>query len=105
VHIIAETLAQKAYEQVQVIEMYNCNYGFNEEYRPALDASELKVAGVDSNGDARIVELFLHRFFIATLFLPQLSSTAETPHPLIVAFVKSAADFQDFKSVNTFKDR
>jgi CTP synthase (UTP-ammonia lyase) len=105
VHIFAETSALIAYVQEQVIEMFNCNYGFNEEYRPALDKSELKVAGVDSNGDARIVELSRHRFFIATLFLPQLSSTAETPHPLIMAFVKSAAAFQHFKSVKTFKDR
>jgi CTP synthase (UTP-ammonia lyase) len=95
----------KTYGQAQVNEMFNCTYGLNEEYRPALDASELKVTGVDSNGDARIVELFRHRFFIATLFLPQLTSTAETPHPLIMAYVKSAAAFQDFKSAKTFKDR
>jgi CTP synthase (UTP-ammonia lyase) len=99
VHIFAETSTLKAYGQTQVIEMFNCNYGLNEEYRPAIDAGELKVSGVDSNGDARIVEHSRHRFFIATLFLPQLSSRAETPHPLIMAYVESATAFQGFKSV------
>ncbi len=84
--------------------MFNCNYGLDEEYRPAIDAGELKVSGVDSNGDARIVELSRHRFFIATLFLPQLSSRAETPHPLIMAYLKSTAVFQDIKSTKTVTD-
>lgn len=34
-----------------------------------------------------------HPFFIGTLFLPQFSSTPESPHPLIVAFVGAAAHF------------
>jgi len=84
--------------------MFNCNYGLNEEYRPAMDTGELKIAGVDPNGNARIVEHSRHRFFIATLFLPQFSSKAETPHPLIMAYLKSAAAFQNFKSAKFVKD-
>jgi len=53
----------------------------------------LKVSGADRNGEARIVELSDHRFFIATLFLPQLSSSYAKPHPLIVAYMKAAAVF------------
>ena len=32
------------------------------------------------------------RFFLATLFLPQFSSLPEAPHPLILEFVKAAAE-------------
>ncbi|MCK7513630.1 MAG: hypothetical protein MZV70_62820 [Desulfobacterales bacterium] len=37
--------------------------------------------GVDREGEARVVELTSHRFFLATLFLPQLASSLEAPHP------------------------
>lgn len=56
---------------------------FNEDYRDEMDKGALKIVGVDTNGSARIVELLNHRFFVATLFLPQLSSIPRAPHPLI----------------------
>jgi CTP synthase (UTP-ammonia lyase) len=31
-----------------------------------------------------------HPFYVATLFVPQLTSTRERPHPVIVAFVRAA---------------
>jgi CTP synthase (UTP-ammonia lyase) len=52
------------------------------------------VAGTDEAGDTRILELPHNKFFIATLFQPQLSSTPEKPHRLILAFLKSAEDFR-----------
>ena len=50
----------------------------------------LRIVGVDQDGEARIVEVPEHRFFVGTLFVPQLNSTAEHPHPLIVAFMEEA---------------
>ena len=50
----------------------------------------MQVVGTDIEGEVRIVELPAHRFFIATLFLPQLTSSVETPHPLIVAYLQAA---------------
>jgi CTP synthase (UTP-ammonia lyase) len=41
------------------------------------------------------MELMNHRFFVATLFLPQLSSSPATPHPLIMAYLRAAAVFHD----------
>jgi CTP synthase (UTP-ammonia lyase) len=37
-----------------------------------------------------MVELTGRRFFMATLFLPQLSSTPTTPHPIIMAYLQAA---------------
>lgn len=59
--------------------------------------------GVDSNGEVRIVELSNHRFFIATLFVPQLSSSPETPHPLITAYLKAAMAFRVMKQESKVK--
>jgi CTP synthase (UTP-ammonia lyase) len=33
-----------------------------------------------------------HPFFVGTLFIPQLSSRPESPHPLIAAFIKATRD-------------
>jgi CTP synthase (UTP-ammonia lyase) len=49
------------------------------------------VSGISDDGGARIVELPDHRFFIGTGFVPQLSSSPNNPHPLIAAFLNTAA--------------
>ena len=46
-----------------------------------------------ANEECRAVESPVHRFFIATLFQPQLSSKDKKPHPLVLAFVQAAADW------------
>ena len=97
IHITPGTLTFQVYEKKKVGEQFQCNYGFNEEYRNAMANGGLEIVGVDTNAEARIVELSNHRFFIATLFLPQLSSTLELTHPLIRAFIKAAAAFQGIK--------
>jgi CTP synthase (UTP-ammonia lyase) len=78
----------------EIAEYYYCNFGLNPEVRDAIDAGGLKVTGEDPDGEARIVELPEHPFFIGTLFLPQQSSTSAAPHPLILAFLEAAAAFR-----------
>ena len=60
-----------------------------------IAAAGLNVAGLDSSGEVRIVELPNHPFFVATLSLPQLSSGPGAPHPLVVAYLKAAVAFQE----------
>ena len=79
------------------MEQFNCSYGLNETFRDTMRKRTLKIVGVDSNGKARVVELSGHRFFVATLFLPQLSSSPDIPHPLITEFMKAAIGFQSHK--------
>jgi CTP synthase (UTP-ammonia lyase) len=40
------------------------------------------------------VELSDHPFYVATLFLPQVTSSPGTPHPLIVSYLEAAVAFQ-----------
>jgi CTP synthase (UTP-ammonia lyase) len=93
IKIMPGTLAHRVYGKEEIVEEFRCNYGLNPEYRDKIGTGGLKVAGVDSNGEVRLVELSDHRFFVATLFLPQLSSSPETPHPLITAYLKAAMAF------------
>ena len=94
IKIVPGTLAYRVYGKESVIEEFRCSYGLNPDYRNKIGAGGLIVSGVDSNGEVRMVELSGHRFFMATLFLPQLSSSFDLPHGLIVAYLKAAVAFQ-----------
>jgi len=94
VKIMPGTLAYKAYGQREVVEQFSCNYGFNPYFRDKIAAGKLRVSGVGPDEEVRIVELSDRRFYVATLFLPQNSSRADKPHPLIVEYMKAALDFR-----------
>ena len=82
---------------------YYCNYGVNEEYEKQFQASGLRVSARGIQGETRAVELTDHRFFIATLFQPQLSSRPEAPHPFWLAFLRAALQFQKSRSTRRAK--
>jgi CTP synthase (UTP-ammonia lyase) len=90
VHIDPGSCSFQAYGCDTVREQYYCNFGLNPAYRALLREGGLRFAGVDQEGEARIMELPSHPFFIATLFVPQMDSTPERPHPLIRAYVRAA---------------
>ncbi len=93
IQIVPGTRAYQAYGS-EAIEQFRCNYGLNPAYRDRLVDAGLSISGVDSEGEVRIVELSNHRFFMATLFLPQLASAPEKPHPLIVAYLQAALAYR-----------
>ncbi len=93
--IAPDTLVHQIYQTEEVTEAYRCNYGLNPEFDGRIRDGGLRVAGTDGEGQVRIIELPDHRFFIATLFLPQLSSRPGVPHPLIAAFLKAGLGFRD----------
>jgi CTP synthase (UTP-ammonia lyase) len=98
VQLIKETNSAKAYARVEADELFQCNFGLNPIFRDKLFKGPLQVAGVDENGEVRIVEIPGHPFFIATLFLPQLSSTPSESHPLIISFLKAGTVFHHRRS-------
>lgn len=83
------TLAATAYSVTTALEEYYCNFGLNPDYEPLLEEGGLKVIGRDKLGEPRILTLPQHPFFVATVFVPQLRSTQEAPHPLVVAFLSA----------------
>jgi CTP synthase (UTP-ammonia lyase) len=89
------TRTEKFYGKAEAAEQFRCSYGLSPEYRTQIAASELQVAAVGPEGEARALELPRHRFFLATLYLPQLSSSVGNPHPLIVAFLQAAAGLEE----------
>lgn len=80
------------YGRTETTERYYCNFGLNPEHQRRLDEGGLRVVGVDRDGEARVLELPGRRFFVATLFVPQLGSAPGAPHPLIVAYLRVALE-------------
>jgi CTP synthase (UTP-ammonia lyase) len=79
------------YKASEVEEEYFCNFEVNRQYLGQLESSGMRLSAFDDNGELRAIELPEHRFFVATLYQPQLSSTEERPHPLIVEFLAASA--------------
>jgi len=90
VQIVPGSLAHRAYGKAAVEEQFRCRYGLNRAYRERIVEGGLLITGVGPGGEARIVELSGHPFYIGTLFLPQLRSGAGAPHPLILAYLRAA---------------
>jgi CTP synthase (UTP-ammonia lyase) len=91
VHISPGTRAFEAYGVERAVEQFRCSYGLNPRYREVFADGPLQVTGTDEQGEVRVVELPAHRFFIATLYLPQLTTSASAPHPLVQAYLQAAA--------------
>ena len=70
-------------------ENYYCNFGLNPDYQAVIDQAGFRITGTSADGEVRILELEGHPFFMGTLFVPQASSTAERPHPLVTGFLRA----------------
>jgi CTP synthase (UTP-ammonia lyase) len=92
-----DSRAAQSYGRTEAREQYYCNFGINPEHQRLLDDGGLRVVGVDGDGEARVLELPDHRFFIATLFVPQLRSSPESPHPLVTAYLRAAMQPADLR--------
>ena len=86
--------AARIYGRQQVKEGFNCSYELNPAFEEVLEASGLRVAGRGERNEVRIVELANHRFFIATLFQPQLASAPGAPHALMTAYLEAVIAFR-----------
>lgn len=80
-------------EKDTATEQFFCNFEVNPEYEWATMEAGFPVVARGANGEVRAIESPTHRFFLATLFQPQLSSTEKKPHPVVLAFVQAAADW------------
>ena len=76
-----------------VTEEFFCNFEVNPEYEWAAMEAGFPVVARGSRGEIRAIESPTHRFYIATLYQPQLASKPKKPHPLVMAFVQAAADW------------
>ncbi len=95
-HIIVEKNSRlyNIYGNAEIIEKYNCSFGLNKHFQTLLNKSGFIVIGTDENEEARVMTIENNAFFIVSLFQPQLSSTYDKPHPLIIEYLNSARNFK-----------
>lgn len=79
----------RIYGSERARERYYCDFGVNPDKVELLRQGPLAISGSDDEGEVRVVELPAHPFFVGTLFVPQLRSEPDRPHPLVTAFVRS----------------
>lgn len=82
------------YKKDAVAEEFFCNYEVNPDFEWAIAEAGFPIVARGAQGEVRAVESSRHRFFIATLFQPQLSSKPGKAHPIIVEFLRAAAKWK-----------
>lgn len=85
------------YEKDVVTEEFFCNFEVNPEFEWAVIEAGFPIVARGTQGEVRAIESPRHRFFIATLFQPQLSSKPGNPHPVIVEFLRAASKWKTQK--------
>ena len=79
------------YKKDVVTEEFFCNYEVNPDFEGAIIEAGFAIAARGENGEIRAIEAPKHKFFIATLFQPQLSSKPGNPHPIVLEFLRAAS--------------
>ncbi len=90
VKLVAGSRAFAVYGRPSIMERFYCSHGLNPFRRTELEEAGLHFSGYDINGEVRILELPRAHFFLATLFVPQTSSTRSHPHPIITDLLQTA---------------
>ena len=87
VTVLPDTTAAALYGRTgRVIEDYTARTGSIRTTGRRWRRAACRISGLGDEGEVRIVELPGHPFFLATLFLPQMRSTAGRPHPLLAGY-------------------
>jgi CTP synthase (UTP-ammonia lyase) len=86
------------YKKDVVTEEFFCNYEVSPDFEGAIIEAGFAIAARGESGEIRAIEAPKHRFFIATLFQPQLSSKPGKPHPIIVEFLRATATWRTEKA-------
>lgn len=89
IEFLRESKVAESYQSLCATESYYCNFGVNPDFAQAISDAGFRIVGTDSEGEARVMEITEHPFFVGTLFVPQTRSTPDNPHPLVTAFLRA----------------
>jgi CTP synthase (UTP-ammonia lyase) len=94
IRILPGTRAARIYQRESAVEEYFCNYEANLAFQSRFDVAGLRVTGVGPHGEARIVEIPAHPWFLATLFQPQRATAPGRPHPLFFNYQRAVEQYR-----------
>jgi CTP synthase len=86
------SLAERVYSTSVIAERHRHRFEFNNDYESDIKRSGLVVSGRSPDGQlVEILESSNHDFFIGVQYHPELKSRPESPHPLFLEFLRTAA--------------
>ena len=89
------THAEAAYGTNEISERHRHRYEVNNEYRAALEAKGLVIAGtLPDDSLVEMIEVKDHPWFVGTQAHPELKSRPNNPHPLFREFVRAALNLK-----------
>ena len=94
VYPVAGTLLDRLCGSAPLLGEFFCNFETNKEFVPRWEAAGLRVAARGQHGEMRAFDLPEKKFFLATLFQPQLSSSAEKPHRIVEGYLTACSNFK-----------
>jgi len=90
-HLVAGSMAARAYGTEVVYERHRHRYEFNNDFRLPLEEAGLVPSGLSPDGRlVEITELRDHPWMLACQFHPEFKSRPDSPHPLFVGFIGAA---------------
>ena len=100
-HLVAGSKAQNIYGDEQIQERHRHRFEVNNNFLPKLKDAGLVVGGLSFDKTlVETIELPEHRWFFASQFHPEFTSTPRDGHPLFSSFVHAATAYQQYKNAN-----
>ncbi|MFR9533975.1 MAG: CTP synthase [Rikenellaceae bacterium] len=94
----------EAYGSLTATERHRHRYEFNSNFLEQFEKHGMIATGVNPDTSlVEVVEVENHPWFVGTQYHPEYKSTALNPHPLFVAFVKAALEFNAKNNVEETK--
>ncbi|MDR2122036.1 MAG: CTP synthase [Flavobacteriaceae bacterium] len=90
-----DSVVEKIYNTQDIKERHRHRYEFNSDYLAEFEKNGLEAIGI--NPDTGLVEIITikeHPFYIGVQYHPEYKSTVASPHPLFLALVKAAQNYQ-----------
>jgi len=92
-HLKKDSKAYLAYGKSKITERHRHRYEFNDAYLKQFEDAGMKAVGINPETTlVEVIEIPDHPWFVGVQFHPEYSSTVLQPHPLFVAFIKSALE-------------
>ena len=100
-HLVLGSNAQQIYGDEQIKERHRHRFEVNNNFLPQLKDAGLVVGGLSFDKTlVETIELPEHRWFFASQFHPEFTSTPRDGHPLFSSFVEAATAYQQYKNAN-----
>lgn len=100
-HLVAGSNAQEIYGDDQIKERHRHRFEVNNNFLPQLKDAGLVVGGLSFDKTlVETIELPGHRWFFASQFHPEFTSTPRDGHPLFSSFIDAATAYQQHKNAN-----